>query len=251
MVTGTAIAVYFPAMNALPTSIGRDDLAWTPFPLTTLEVFRPPAECAGHVADIIPFPRVTAPDYQWQPNWDSEASLPQIVPCEPCIVTDDSRGMKSRTRHFEEARITAQVQHDSRHSTYRMDSTSFHRPVFVTVMPAFYNLTNIDPPVAFRPSTAVLHGGHLMHYFGVWIMALLAIQLLSAWEVGAVAGQTLGTGRFFHSATWLVLMLAFNLRIWFRYYGSESEAFRVPGICLFLAAILPALLLQLLAFLQP
>ena len=238
-------------MNALPTSIGRDDFAWTPIPRTPLEVFRPPAERAGHVADIIPFPRVTAPDCQWQPNWDAELSLPQIVPCEPCIVADDRCGEISTTRHFEEARVTARVRHDSRHSTYRMDSTSFHQPVFVTVMPAFYNLATRTPPVAFRHSTAVLHGGHLMHYFGIWIMALLAIQLLSAWEVGAIAGQTLGTGRYFHSATWLVLMLAFNLRIWFRYYGNESEAFHIPGICLFLAAILPAFLLELLVFLQP
>lgn len=238
-------------MNALPTSIGRDDLAWTPFPLTTLEVFRPPAEGSGHVADIIPFPRVTTPDCPWQPVWDSELSLPRIVPCEPCIVSDDNLGMKSRTHHFEEAHITARIQHDSRHSTYRMDSASFHQPVFVTVMPAFYNHANSYPPVALRHSTAVLHGGHLMHYFGIWIMALLTVQLLSAWEIGIVAGQTLGTGRYFHSATWLFLMLAFNLRIWFRYYGRESEAFHVPGICLFLAAILPAFLLQLLAFLQP
>lgn len=238
-------------MNAQPTSVGRDDLVWTPFPVTTLEVFRPPAAGTGHVADIIPFPRVTAPDCPWQPVADSELSLPRIVPCEPSVVSDDSRGIDRRTRHFEEAHITARVQHDSRHATYRMDSTSFHQPVFVTVMPAFYNHANSYPPVALRHSTAVLHGGHLMHYFGIWILALLTIQLLSAWEVGIVAGQTLGSGRYFHSAAWLFLMLAFNLRIWFRYYGKESEAFHVPGICLFLAAILPAFLLELLAYLQP
>lgn len=90
-----------------------------------------------------------------------------------------------------------------------------------------------------------------MHYFGVWIMALLTIQVVSAWEFGTVAGQTLGTGRYFHSATWLVVMWAFNLRVWFRYYGSEPKAFHIPGICLFLSAILPILLLEVLAILQP
>jgi hypothetical protein len=239
-------------MNAIPTSICRDDLAWTPFPLTTLEVFRPPAASVGQVADIIPFPQVTPADCPWPAARDSELSLPQIDPCEPCTVVNDSAGMTSATERFEEARITAQIQHESRYSsTYRMDSPSFHRPVFVTVMSAFHKLTNSDPPLEFRQSTAVLHGGHLMHHFGIWILALLPIQLLSAWEIGTVAGQTLGTGRYFHSATWLVLMLAFNLRVWFRYYGRESEAFHVPGICLFLSAILPAFLLQLLAVLQP
>lgn len=236
-------------MNAKPTSICRDDIAWTPFPLTTLEVFRPPADSVGPIADVIPFPRVTPADCPWPADWDSELSLPQSDPCEPRIASDDSGGMTSIADHFEEAHITAQIQHGARHSTYRMDSPSFHQPVFVTVMPAFYKLTNSFPPLAFRHSTAVLHGGHLIHHFGLWIMALLTIQLVSAWEFGTVAGQTLGTGRYFHSATWLVVMLAFNLRVWFRYYGSEPRAFHIPGICLFLSATLPVLLLQLLSIL--
>ncbi len=132
-----------------------------------------------------------------------------------------------------------------------MDSPSFGQPVFVTVMTAYANLANSSPPLPSRHSTAVLHGGHLMHHFGIWIVALLTIQLGSAWKVGTIAGQTLGTARYCHSAIWLFLMLAFNLRVWFRYYGRESKAFHVPGICLFLAATLPVFLLQLLAFLQP
>jgi len=238
-------------MNAKPTSICRDDIAWTPFPLTALEVIQTPTESVGKIADVIPFPRVTTDDCPWPAAWDADLSLPEMDPCEPCTVVDDSGDTPSGCRQFEEAHITAQIQHESRHSTYRMDSPSFHRPVFVTVMPAFYKLTNSFPPLAFRRSTAVLHGGHLVHHFGFWIMALLTIQLVSAWEFGTVAGQTLGAGRYFHSATWLVVMLAFNLRVWFRYYGSEPQAFHVPGICLFLSATLPVLLLQLLAFLQP
>ena len=42
-------------------------------------------------------------------------------------------------------------------------------------------------------------------------------------------------------------MATSNLWVWFHYYGKESKAFHVPGIGLFLAAILPAFLLQLLA----
>ena len=237
-------------MNAMPTSIRRDDLAWTPFPATTLDVFRPPAEGVQHIADILPFPQATSSDCQWPAVWNCELSLPQIVPCESCALPNDNGG-RHRTRHFEEARITARVRHDSRHSTYRMDSPSFHQPVFVTVMPAFHNAANRNPPAAFRQSTAVLHGGHLMHYFGNWIVALLTLQLVSAWKIGAVAGQSLGAGSLFHSATWLFMMLTFNLWVWFHYYGREAKAFHVPGIGLFLAAILPVFLLQLLALESP
>lgn len=238
-------------MNALPTSNRRDDSAWTPFPTPTIEVFHPPAESVGHVADIIPFPRVDWADCQWPAVWDSHLSDPQTVPCEPCIIVGNRGGISQGPGHFEEARITAHVEHDSRRSTYRMDSPSFHQPVFVTVMPAFHNFTNNYSPLARRHPTAVLHGGHLMDYFGIRIITLLTIQLLSAWKIGAVAGETLGTGGYFHSAMWLILMLAFNLRVWFRYYGQESKAFHIPGICLFLSAILPASLLELLAFLHP
>ena len=232
-------------MNAKPTSICRDDIAWTPFPLTSLEVFRPASESVGPIADIIPFPWVATVECPWTTALDSTVSLPQTVPCEPCTVVDDNPALISASRYCEEARI----QHDSRHFTYRVDSPSFHKPVFVTVMPAFYKLTNRVPPLPLRRSTAVLHGGHLVHHFGTWIMALLTIQLVSAWEYGTVAGQTLGTSGYLHSAIWLVLMLAFNLRVWFRYYGTEPEAFHVPGACLFLSATLPVLLLQLLAIL--
>ena len=214
----------------MPTSIRRDGLAWTPIPSNALEVFRPPTVGVPVIADILPFPRVASNDCQWPVIWNSDAG-----------------DLRESSRHIKETRGS----HHLLHSTYRMDSPSLHQPVFVTVMPAFNNATNSNPPIAFCHSTSVLHGGHLMHYFGIRVVALLTLQLVSAWKIGAVAGQSLGASGYLHSATWLCVMLTFNLWVWFHYYGRESKAFHVPGIGLFLAAILPVFLLQLLALARP
>jgi hypothetical protein len=165
--------------------------------------------------------------------------------CGLTVVAEDSIQLTKGTRHSEE------IRHDSRPATYRIDSPGVCQPVFVTVMSAFDDSASSQMPAATRHSTAVLHGGHLMHHFGPWVVVLLTTQLGSAWMIGAAADQVLGTGRYFHTAAWLLLMLVFNLNVWFHYYGRRSKDFHVPGIGLFLSAILPVFLLRLLAFLQP
>ena len=226
-------------MNAMPAPTNGEDLVWTSVPPGYIEVFRPPVPQPEPLADIIQFRRVNSADHPWKSAPDAEQYLPPL--------TSITALTKSRTRPFEEAYIVPRLRQDSRHSTYRVDSVAFEQPVFVTVMPPLHQAANRVRSVTLRHSTAVLHGGHLMHCFGFWIVALLSIQLISAWEVGAIAGQTLGTGRYLHTASWLILMATFNIWVWLHYYGRESRAFHVPGIGLFLAAILPAFLLQLLA----
>lgn len=230
-------------MKALPTSIRRDDFGWATLSPGSFEVFHPPAEDAGPGAEIIPFPLDPLPACPWQLVPDGDSSLP------PMWVAGDLRSRESGPRPFVEPCMIQRVRHHSGHSTYRMDFPSIRQPVFVTVMAIYHTPAGSDAP-AIR-STAILHGGHLMDRFGIRIVALLAIQLLSAWMIGSIAGQTLGAGRYFHSAAWLVLLLASNFHIWIRYYGRESRDFHVPGIGLFLAAILPVGLLHLLAFLRP
>ena len=232
-------------MNALPTSIRRDDFGWAPIAPKSIEVFRPPVEEPGSCAEIIPFGPATAPANPWQDLLDLEISLP------PMAFATDLPAPELDPRHFVEPCIIHRLQHDTGPATYRMDFPSNRRPVFVTVMPAIHNVANSKAPSPTIRSTAILHGGHLMNRFGFRIVALLAIQLLSAWMIGAVVGQTLGAGRYFHSAAWLVLMLVSNFHVWIRYYGREAKDFHVPGIGLFLAAILPVGLLHYLAFLRP
>jgi len=212
-------------MNALTSSIRRDDLAWNPTPPSFIQLVRPLVEDVEPCAEIIQFRPVR------QSARDSRVALP------PIPRTEDSC-------------VPAQAHRDTRHATYRMDFRSVDQPAFVTVMPAYRHVSSKFSPASDFHSTRILHGGHLMHHFGIWIMALLPVQVLSAWMIGDLAGQTLGAGRYFHSVTWLLLMLASNIRVWMRYYGSESKAFQIPGIGLFLSAILPVLLLHLLARLQ-
>lgn len=230
-------------MNPQPTSSGRDDFGWAPLLPKTIEVFRPSVGEAGSSAAVIPFHPVAAPANPWQDLLDLESSLP------PMAVASELRTKNHDPRFLVEPCVIQRVQHKTEPATFRMDFPSSRRPVFVTVMPAHHEVANSSTP-AFR-STAILHGGHLMERFGFRIVALLAIQLLSAWMVGAVVGETLGAGRYFHSAAWLVLMLASNVHIWIRYYGQEPKDFHVPGIALFLAAILPVGLLHYLVFLRP
>ena len=234
-------------MNAMPTSTSRDDLEWTAVPPGYIEVFRPPVPQTAPLADIIQFRLVNLADHPWKSAPDAEQDLPPIASFTPQNTAGNCRRVTGRVRPVEATYIVPRLRQDSRHATYQMDSESFDQPVFVTVMPPFHRAANSLRSATYRHSTAVLHGGHLMHCFGCWIVALLTIQLISAWKVGTIAGQTLGTGSYFHSATWLFFMATSNLWVWFHYYGKESKAFHVPGIGLFLAAILPAFLLQLLA----
>lgn len=251
-------------MPAMTSPRRRDDFGWaTPAP-ASIGLSRGRTEESSAPAGIIPFHTVPSPPRhpagrrssgEWRTARDHENSLPRIVPvslirqidrelrmndCDPTILADDCRGVNRASSLFEEIYITARVHAYTRESASRVDPLPFSPPFFVTVMPA-------SQSDAHRHSTAILHGGHLMQHFGIWIVALLTLQLLSAWTIGSLAEQTVGGARYLHSATWLFLMLAFNLRVWFLYYGREAKAFHTPGICLFLTAILPVFLLRLLA----
>ena len=210
-------------MNAMPSAIRR-------------EASQPTFEQIGQSANVLPFHNLR-PDV-----WSLTPPMPRLNPFDS-KDGDDCLELTST----QEAPNAARIRRDPRHTTYQIDSPSIHQPVFVTVMPAFHNLATCRRPAVSRHSTAVLHGGHLMHHFGSWVVALISCQLGSAWIMGIIAGQTLGSGRYFHTATWVLLMMTFNLAVWFRYYGKKAKAFHVPGLGLFLAAILPVILIELLA----
>ncbi|MBC8001064.1 MAG: hypothetical protein H7X97_00635 [Opitutaceae bacterium] len=218
-------------MNATPLSIRR-------------EASLPTFARTGPSADVLPFQRSNSPGHWWPDIWSSTPPMPRLIQFDP-TAGNDCREIENQATLTNEN--GGRIRQESRHTTYRVDSPLIHQTVFVTVMPAFHSFSKPKLPAASRHSTAVLHGGHLMHHFGNWIVALITCQLGSAWIIGTIAGQTLGSGRYFHTFIWVLLMMTFNLGVWFRYYGRKSQAFHIPGIGLFLAAILPVILILLLA----
>lgn len=193
---------------------------------------------------------------------DSRSTFPRIVPLglireidrelrgggyDRKILTTACRGLECGSSRFEQAYIAARVQDYSRKADTPTDPLPLNPPILITVMPEIQNVSQ-NPA---DDSQAILHGGHLMEHFGVWIVCLLTLQALSAWKIGEFAGQTLMGSGALHAAAWLVLLLTFNLRVWVLYYGRESKAFHTPGICLFLLSILPVFLLHQWAALKP
>ena len=83
-----------------------------------------------------------------------------------------------------------------------------------------------------------------MSHFGIWVIALLGIQLLAAWRIGAFANTYLEGGRNFHFAVVVFLMLALDSGVWFRRRGNLCQAFLFPGAMLFMAALLPVVILH-------
>ena len=92
---------------------------------------------------------------------------------------------------------------------------------------------------------AVVHLGDLMNHFGIWVIGLLGLQGWAAWRVGAFANEYLEGGRTFYFSIGLFVMLMSDSWVWFRRQGKLSRAFHVPGLVLFLTALLPTLVLHL------
>jgi hypothetical protein len=225
-----------------------------------LELFASPVEAIKARETIIHFRAEATPE-----EHHGSGTLPRIVPlslmrqidrelksncCDPRIVHNSCRGLQTGTSDFEDAYIAARIAAYSRREDFFNEPQSFEQPVYVTTLPAIHHVWNNHHLAPSRYSDGVLHGGHLMEHFGNWVIALLAIQLLSACNIGAFANHTLGSGMVFHSVVWLMLMLSLNFAVWLRYYGKPAREFHRPGAGLFVLAILPGFMLHLLMALQ-
>ncbi|MEY3898610.1 MAG: hypothetical protein RLZZ214_4132, partial [Verrucomicrobiota bacterium] len=165
--------------------------------------------------------------------------------CDPRTVLNSCRGMARSSLEFENAYIAARIRSLAKHQRVVTDP-------FVGTPPRAANPPQGSPPPTRKRNPAppphpmaVNHLGHLMSHFGIWVVALLATQVWAAWRISAVADTYLEGGRPFYFTIVVFLVLALNCTVWFRRRGRLCDAFLVPGAMLFLAALLPLLILHL------
>ena len=92
---------------------------------------------------------------------------------------------------------------------------------------------------------AVFSLGDLMNHFGIWVILLLGGQTWSSWRIGGFINEYLKGGSGFYMLVTLTLMISVNSWVWFTRRGNLSSVFHVPGIVLFVVALMPALALHL------
>lgn len=188
-------------------------------------------------------------------------TFPQIVPValmreidlevergdfDPWIAAVACHGLKEGSPPFEAAYIAARVDGFSHRLSRRTGSEPRSATVCVTTFPTHHRVRESSGSRTWEEATRVEHGGHLIHHFGVWVVALLTVQLLSGCVYGTIVGHELGGHALVHAVTWLLLMGGADFAIWLRYHGRSPREFHVPGAFLFLFAILPSCLLQAL-----
>lgn len=165
--------------------------------------------------------------------------------CDPRTVFQACRGLTKGTQRFEEAYIAARIRSyakSRRHAVSSVLATAVsqengfneYRPI------SRYDL--LPPP---SHPMAVHHLGHLMRHFGIWVMMLLGLQFWSSARLSAFANVYLEGGRPFYFGVALALMIAADSWVWFRRQGNLSSAFHLPGVILFLMALLPIFALHL------
>jgi hypothetical protein len=97
---------------------------------------------------------------------------------------------------------------------------------------------------------AVIYLGQLMAHFGIWVIALLGVQVWCSWQTAGFANEYLEGGQALYFGIALVVMLALDTGVWFSRRGKLSQAFHFPGVTLFLFALIPAFFLYLRGVLQ-
>ncbi|MBC8127531.1 MAG: hypothetical protein H8M99_10370 [Gloeobacteraceae cyanobacterium ES-bin-144] len=148
------------------------------------------------------------------------------------------RGLVKGTSEFTDAYVTARIRN---HSRLQRDSTHFilngqgtaknSEPLLQQVNQTAFQETSVHPMV-------VMHLGHLMRHFGIYVMALFGTQVLAAWKMSAFLNEYLMGGRPFYLMLLLGFMMATNARIWVLHRGKVSRAFYAPGVALFLLSLL-------------
>jgi len=162
---------------------------------------------------------------------------------DPRTVFNSCRGLTKGSLEFEEAYIAARIRSFAKHQRFASDPLldSRNNPLDAPLNSCRYIM---NPNTTPSHPMAVNHLGHLMSHFGIWVIALLGIQLLAAWRIGAFANTYLEGGRNFHFAVVVFLMLALDSGVWFRRRGNLCQAFLFPGAMLFMAALLPVVILH-------
>jgi hypothetical protein len=160
-------------------------------------------------------------------------------------VFNACRGLEKGSREFEEAYIAARIRSSAKHQrNYRDPHLESQLTLDVLSKTHLRPSTTHNLPPPPHPM-AVVHLGHLMSHLGIWVMALLGIQVWAAWSMGGFVNVYLEGGRMFHFLLALLLMLALDSAVWFRKRGNLYNVFLIPGTVLFLIALLPILALHL------
>lgn len=160
-------------------------------------------------------------------------------------VFSSCRGLSRGSRRFEEAYVAARIRSFSKHRRQIIDPLLNRQPCTENPPAELNRYTMMKArPVPSHP-LAVIHLGHLMTHFGIWVIGLLGIQALAGWRISGFVNEYLEGGRFFYLAVALFVMLAVDSAIWFRRRGNLSAAFHIPGAVLFITALVPVVVLHL------
>lgn len=208
-------------------------------------------------SNILPCNKSFQENFRLVPNpADVSASLLRRVRREvsakdfdPRIVFTACRGLKMGSPKFEEAYIAERIRLFTKNRRSASDYILCN-PLLDKYPPNSTNFrTKSQQPPPSHPM-AVIHLDHLMRHFGIWVIALSGVQILCVWKIGAFVDEYLVGGSIFYFSIGLVLMLALDTWVWFSRRGNLSSAFHVPGILLFLSALLPILMLHILNVLR-
>lgn len=165
--------------------------------------------------------------------------------CDPRTVFQACRGMTKGSRRFEEAYIAARIRSFAKSRRHHITPVLAGPAQTDPAMNEYRPISRYDllPPPS-HPM-AVHHLGHLMRHFGIWVIMLLGLQLWSSVKLSAFANEYLEGGRPFYFGVALAIMVAADSWVWFRRQGNLSSAFHLPGVILFLLALLPIFVLHL------
>lgn len=155
------------------------------------------------------------------------------------------RGLPRGSRRFEDAYISARLRSFAKQRRSHTVPTALKPPVAEAQLqesPLFAMQRNLPPR---SHPMAVIHLGDLMNHFGIWVIGLLGLQTWAAWRIGSFANEYLEGGRNFYFSIGLFVMLMSDSCIWFRRRGNLSRTFHLPGLVLFLTAMLPIIALHL------
>ena len=83
-----------------------------------------------------------------------------------------------------------------------------------------------------------------MYHFGFCVLILLVSQLWCAWRIGCYTCEFLEGEKYFYSVIAAAVMFAADTWVWFRRKGYLCPVFYIPGIVLFVMAVLPILALH-------
>ena len=169
---------------------------------------------------------------------------------DPQTVFRSCRGLTRGTLDFDEAYAAARIRSFAKSQRIATDPYLSAQLCIMNPAPEFPHTPprNLLPP---EPHPlAVFYPGQLMAHFGIWVIALLGVQVWCSWKTAGIADEYLEGGRALYFGIALSIMLVLDTGVWFRHRGNLSQAFHLPGVTLFLFALIPAFVLYLRGVLQ-